>query len=113
MMKTTHPMLGAALLACSVMSWGAPLTYVQSQSAIGSDIIPSETPFILVELSDALNAKKLKPGDKIKALVAQDVVARGRVVIPMDSKLMGHVTEAKALEGNENSESRLGIVFDK
>lgn len=70
-----------------------------------------EIPFILVELSESLNAKKLKPGDKVKAQVAQDVLARGRIIIPAEAKLVGHVTEVNPR--GENGESRLGLVFDK
>jgi hypothetical protein len=59
-----------------------------------------------------LNAKKLKPGDKIKAQITQDVILHGKIVVPAESKLLGHVTEAKAATDGDPS-SRLGIVFDK
>jgi hypothetical protein len=65
-----------------------------------------------VELSKTLKANKLKPGDKVKAEVAQDVVAHGKVIIPVETELVGHVTEVSMRDGG-NSESRLGIVFDR
>ncbi|MBZ5507279.1 MAG: hypothetical protein LAO78_17605 [Acidobacteriia bacterium] len=68
--------------------------------------------YLLVELSKTLKAKKLKPGDKVKAEVAQDVVAHGKVIIPVETELVGHVTEVSVRDGG-NPESRLGIVFDK
>jgi hypothetical protein len=68
--------------------------------------------YILAELTQSLNAKKLKPGDPIKAQVTQDVLSHGKIIIPVDSKLIGHVTEVKS-HGAEDPESRLGIVFDK
>lgn len=68
--------------------------------------------FMVAELSHSLNAKKLKPGDTVKAEVTQDVLAHGKLVIPAETKLMGHVTEAST-RGGTNGESRLGIVFDK
>jgi len=68
--------------------------------------------YLLVELSKTLKAKKLKPGDKIKAEVTQDVISHGKVIIPVETKLLGHVTEVSVLDG-ANPESRLGIVFDK
>jgi len=40
------------------------------------------------------------------------VLSHGRIIIPEESKLLGHVTEVKA-RGQEDTESRLGIVFDK
>jgi hypothetical protein len=68
--------------------------------------------YILAEFSQSLNAKKLKPGDPIKAQVSQDVLVHGKIVIPVDSTLVGHVTEVKASQ-KEDRPSRLGIVFDK
>lgn len=68
--------------------------------------------YIVAEFSQSLNAKKLKPGDPIKAQVSQDVLVHGKLVIPVDSTLVGHVTEVKASQ-KEDRPSRLGIVFDK
>jgi len=67
---------------------------------------------ILAEFSGGLNVKKLKPGDKIRALVAQDVLWHGRIIIPEDSRLVGHVTEVKR-RAVDNPESRLGLIFDR
>src|SRR5579859_389815 len=72
----------------------------------------SKGSYMLVELSKGLTAKKLKPGDKVKAEVAQDVVSHGKVIIPVETELIGHVTEVCARDA-ANTESRLGIVFDK
>ncbi len=68
--------------------------------------------YILAEFTQSLNAKKLKPGDEIKAEVTQDVLAHGKIIIPVESKLVGHVTEVKS-HRSDDPESRLGIVFDK
>lgn len=68
--------------------------------------------YMLVELSNTLKAKKLKVGDKVKAEISQDVVAHGKVIIPVETKLLGHVTEVNARD-SEHPESRLGIVFDR
>lgn len=68
--------------------------------------------YLLVELSRGLNANKLKPGDKVKAEVAQDVISHGKVIIPVETELVGHVTEASG-RNSANEESRLGIVFDR
>ena len=59
-----------------------------------------------------LKAKKLKVGDKVKAEVSQDVVSHGKVIIPVETKLVGHVTEVSARDST-HPESRLGIVFDR
>jgi hypothetical protein len=68
--------------------------------------------YMLVELSKTLKAKKLKVGDKIKAEVTQDVVSHGKVIIPVETKLIGHVTEVSTKDSG-HPESRLGIVFDR
>jgi len=68
--------------------------------------------YLLVELSKTLKANKLKPGDKIKAEVSQDVISHGKVIIPAETEVVGHVTEVNARDTN-NQESRLGIVFDR
>ncbi|HEX3154622.1 MAG TPA: hypothetical protein VHV32_08360 [Candidatus Angelobacter sp.] len=68
--------------------------------------------YMLVELSKGLKAKKLKVGDKVKAQVSQDVVAHGKVIIPVETKLIGHVTEVNSKDST-HPESRLGIVFDR
>ena len=68
--------------------------------------------YMLVELSKGLKANKLKVGDKVKAEVSQDVVSHGKVIIPVETKLVGHVTEVSRRD-SAHPESRLGIVFDR
>jgi hypothetical protein len=68
--------------------------------------------FILAEFTQSLNAKKLKPGDQVRAQVTQDVLSHGRIIIPMESKLIGHITEVKS-HRTDDPGSRLGIVFDR
>lgn len=72
----------------------------------------SKGSYMLVELTKGLTARKLKPGDKVKAEVAQDVISHGKVIIPVETELVGHVTEV-CPHDSANAESRLGIVFDK
>jgi hypothetical protein len=64
------------------------------------------------ELTHSLDAKSCKPGDQVTAKLTEDVKSDGKVVVPKGSKLVGHVTEAKA-RSKDNADSRLGIVFDK
>jgi hypothetical protein len=63
-------------------------------------------------LSQPVDAKKNKPGDPVAARTNESAKSDGKVVVPKGSKLVGHVTEAKARAKGE-SESALGIVFDK
>ena len=67
---------------------------------------------LYAELSKTVDAKKAKVGDPVTAQLLADVVARGKIVVRRDSKLIGHVTEAQP-RSKENPESRLGIAFDK
>src|SRR6185312_15384058 len=67
---------------------------------------------ILAELSGSLNARKLKPGDKVKAVLAQDLLAGGQIIAKVNSRVLGHVTEIKR-RSESDPESRLGVVFDK
>jgi len=63
-------------------------------------------------LSAPIDSKKCKPGDPVNAHSTEAVKSEGKTVIPKGSKLVGHVTRASA-RGKGESESSLGIVFDK
>jgi hypothetical protein len=63
-------------------------------------------------LSQPVDARKNKSGDPVTARTTQPVKSADKVVIPRGTKLVGHVTEAKARAKGE-SESAVGIVFDK
>ena len=68
---------------------------------------------IPVELTKKVEAKKAKTGDGVEAKVTQDLKAgNGDVVVPKDTKVIGHVTEAQA-GGKEQKGSQLGIAFDR
>src|SRR6267154_5788389 len=63
-------------------------------------------------LSSPIDSKKCKPGDEVTAHTTEAVKSEGRTVIPKGSKVVGHVTQAAA-RAKGDSESALGIVFDK
>ena len=65
-----------------------------------------------VELTKSLDSKKLKPGDEVEAKLVTDLHAADGVTIRRGSKVIGHVTEAKA-RSKGDTESVLTIVFDK
>jgi hypothetical protein len=67
---------------------------------------------VVAELSRSLNTKKAKVGDIVKAVVAQDVLVHGRVVIRAGSMLFGRLTLVKASSRGDRG-SRLGIAFEK
>jgi type IV secretory pathway VirB10-like protein len=63
-------------------------------------------------LSKPIDARKAKSGDQVVAKTTQDVRSDSGVVIPRGSRLIGHVTDAKA-KAKGDSESALGIAFDQ
>lgn len=67
---------------------------------------------IPVELTKTVDAKKAKTGDQVEAKVTQDMkTGNGDVLVPKDTKIIGHVTEAQA-RSKEQKESQMGIAFD-
>jgi hypothetical protein len=80
----------------------------QAQS---SNQFPAGT-VIPAELSKSVDAKKAKVGDKIEAKVPVDLLSHGKIVIPKNTKIIGHVTEVKA-HSKESPDSMVGIAFDR
>jgi hypothetical protein len=66
---------------------------------------------ISLELSKSVDARKNKANDKIEARTAMDLLLHGQIVIPRNTKIIGHVTEAKA-HSKESPNSTVGLVFD-
>ena len=84
----------------------------KSQSpAPPADTLPPGT-LLAVELSKSLDARKTKVNDRVEARTATDVLAHGRIVVPHNTKIVGHVTEAKA-HSKDSPESRVAITFDR
>jgi hypothetical protein len=68
---------------------------------------------IPVQLQKTVDAKKAKAGDEVVATVTQDMKTNsGDVLVPKDTKVIGHVTEAQARH-KEQKQSELGIAFDR
>ncbi len=79
-------------------------------SATATRIAPGSV--IPVQLTKTVDAKKVKTGDAVEAKVTEDLKANnGEVVVPKDTKVMGHVTEAQP-RSKEQKESQIGIAFD-
>jgi hypothetical protein len=81
-----------------------PATAATPRIAPGS-VIP-------VQLTKTIDAKKAKAGDEVVAKVTMDLKTNsGEVVVPKDTKVTGHVTEAQA-RSKDQKESQVGIAFD-
>jgi hypothetical protein len=88
-----------------------PSTQSSSAQAGGAPrIAPGSV--IPVQLTKSIDAKKAKTGDAVEARVTQDLkTGNGELVVPKDTKVVGHVTEAQA-RTREQKESQVGIAFD-
>jgi hypothetical protein len=112
MMKSAVTFLASALLAAGV----ALPAYAQTPSPsenTGTEGTLAPGMSINAELNSSLDSKKAKPGDPVTARTTEPVKSTdGRSIIPKGAKLMGRVTEAKS-RSKGDSESALGIQFDK
>ena len=73
---------------------------------------PASGTLLSVELSKSLDAKKAKANDRVEARTATDLLAHGHIVVPRNTKIVGHVTEAKA-HSKASPDSTIGITFDR
>lgn len=97
----------AVLLA---QSTPPPASTAQAQTASAPRIAPGSV--IPVQLTKTIDAKKVKTGDEVVAKVTQDMKTQtGEVLVPKDTKVTGHVTEAQA-RTKEEKQSELAIAFD-
>jgi hypothetical protein len=83
---------------------------VQNSAASADRLAPGT--ILSVELSKSLDAKKSKANDRIEAKTATDLLAQGQIVVPRNTKIIGHVTEAKA-RSKTSPDSLVGITFDR
>lgn len=84
----------------------------QSSVAQQSTLRIAPGSIIPVQLTKTIDAKKVKTGDPVEAKVTQDLKTRnGEVVVPKDTRVLGHITEAQA-RSKEQTESEIGIAFD-
>ena len=65
-----------------------------------------------VQLSHSLDSRKAKPGDEVIAETTAAVKVDGKVVIPNNTKLVGHVTRASA-RAKGDPDSMLAVQFDR
>ena len=92
-------------------STAAPTAARQEQTAVPTRIAPGSV--IPVQLTTTIDAKKAKPGDPVTAKVSMDLKTNGgEVIVPKDTQIVGHVTEAQA-RSKEQKESQVGIAFDR
>lgn len=67
---------------------------------------------VFAELSKSLDARKAKTGDPVEAKTTMDVLSQGKIVIPRNIRIIGHVIGAKA-HSKESPDSYIEIMFDR
>ena len=67
---------------------------------------------IPAELSKSVDAKKAKVGDPVEARTAADMLSNGKIMMPRNTKVLGHVTSVKA-HTKDSPDSMVGIAFDR
>lgn len=110
MVSTLMVMLPFGMLLAQSTAPPASAGTSPAQSASAPRIAPGSV--IPVQLTKTVDAKKAKTGDEVVAKVTQDMKTQtGQVLVPKDTKVTGHVTEAQARTKQEK-QSELAIAFD-
>ncbi len=107
----TAVILGLTALACAQTEPATTNSPAAVKAPTSADGPPSGT-ILSVELSKSLDAKKAKANDRVEARTATDLLAHGQIVVPRNTKIIGHVTEAKA-RSKASPDSMIGITFDR
>jgi hypothetical protein len=105
MKQLSYPLVILFLLAGAVWSQTPAADSSNSQQIAPGTAIPAE-------LAKSLDAKKNKVGDPVNAKVVQDLLSNGKVVIPRETKIVGHVTQVTPKAKGEPG-STLGVTFDR
>jgi hypothetical protein len=98
------------LCSLAAVSQAAP----PQEPAASAEQTPGQiTPGVLMaaELSKSIDAKKAKAGEPVEAKISVDLLAHGQIVIPRNTKIVGHITTAKA-HAKDSPDSSVGIAFD-
>ena len=93
----------AVLLALSAA--GPPWSAAETAFAVPAGTI------IPIELSKALDARKVKVGDAIESRLPADVLLHGKIVIPRETRILGHITDVKA-PTKDSPGAQVGFVFE-
>jgi len=67
---------------------------------------------IPAELSKSLDARKTKVGDKVEAKASVDLLSHGQIVLPRNTKIVGHITAVKP-RGKDSQDCQVALTFDR
>ncbi len=102
--------LFTAILCAQVPPQPAAVPSSTVQAPAANELAPGT--ILSVELSKSLDAKKLKANDKFEARTVMDLLSHGQIVVPRNTRIIGHVTEAKA-HSKQSPGAMVGITFDR
>ena len=105
------------VMAVAFTGWFPSRSYAQQAGATASRGSGGGTQAALqvlipAPLGSSLDSKKLKSGDEVVLKTATNLALANGSIIPRGSKVIGHVTEAKA-RSKGDAQSSLAITFDK
>jgi uncharacterized OB-fold protein len=72
---------------------------------------PGANTIVLAELTDDLDAKKVKVGDPVKATVSQDLLYKGKIIVPHNARVLGHVIQVTR-PAKDNPNASVSVVFE-
>ena len=107
------------LLALTLLT-GFSIAQTSSQNSADTpgpnDTVTTKTVFapgtlLRLELDKSVDAKKAKVGDPVVTKMMDELLAGDQVIAPRGSKVLGHVAEVTAHQGD--TPATLGIAFDK
>ena len=111
MKKLVASLLPAMLLTALALAQNPPAEAGHQTPAVAAKS-PAQGPtqfaadtMIVAELSKSLDAKKAKTGDPVEAKTTMDMLSQGKIVMPRNTRIVGHVTSAKA----HSKESRIHV----
>src|SRR5262252_11099208 len=106
------PMRTSRLICCVSLAWCGTVL-AQSETGPSAPVNHLQGAEMNATLSQAVDARKAKPGDAVSATLTEDVRANGRLLLLRGTMLVGRVTEAQArTRGDAPADSRLGIEFE-
>jgi hypothetical protein len=106
--------LWTAILGLASVGWAQATGSAQGSTSAqaGSSAAVQSEHTVNAALTKSVDAKKAKEGDAVEAKTSSAVKTAGGADLPKGTKLVGHVSQAKArAKGSETS--TVGIVFDK
>ena len=98
-------LLTLALVLLSAIAFAQSTTGETPAQFAPGTVIPAE-------LSKSVDAKKAKVGDQVEARTAADMLSNGKIMMPRNTKVLGHVTSVKA-HTKDSPDSMVGIAFDR